>query len=159
MRFLGNVIWFVLGGGVIALLWLIGALAFAISIIGLPLSRAAFEMAKMSAFPFGKEVVHVREIDQKGVNVVTATTGTIGFVANVIWLFTFGLSLALAYILAGILCCVTIVAIPFGIQAFKLAAISLWPVGRRVVTKEMAQAIRIGNAQAQLSAARGVTIG
>jgi uncharacterized membrane protein YccF (DUF307 family) len=55
MRFAGNVIWFVFGGAFIAFLWLIGAVLFAISIIGLPISRAAIEMAKMSAFPFGKE--------------------------------------------------------------------------------------------------------
>ncbi|CAM3300974.1 Inner membrane component domain-containing protein [Paracoccus aminovorans] len=66
MRFAGNVIWFVLGGWYTGLLWLIGAAVFAISIIGLPLTRAAIEMARMSAWPFGEEVVHVRDLDRKG---------------------------------------------------------------------------------------------
>lgn len=154
MRFAGNAIWFILGGAVIALYWLIGAAIFAISIIGLPVTRAALEMAKMSAFPFGKDVVHVRELDRKELSKTTAATGTIGFIANIVWLLTFGWSLCVLYIFAGILNCITIIGIPFGIQAFKLAGISLWPVGRRVVTKELAQAARQSNAQDQLAAIR-----
>ena len=142
MRFIGNILWFVFGGWYLALAWLFGALIFAITIIGLPLTRAAVEMAKMSAFPFGKDVVHVREIDEKGVSATTATTGTIGFIFNVLWALTFGWILFLGYLFAGILSCITIILIPFGLQSFKLAGISFWPVGRRVVTKEMANLIR-----------------
>lgn len=74
MRFAGNVIWFLLGGAVTALLWLIGAVVFAITIIGLPLTRSAIEMAKLSAFPFGKDVVHIRELDGRD-DPTTAVTG------------------------------------------------------------------------------------
>ena len=142
MRFLGNILWFVFGGWYLALTWLLGAVIFAITIIGLPLTRAAIEMAKMSAFPFGKDVVHVREIDEKEVNATTATTGTIGFIFNVLWALTFGWILFLGYLVAGILSCITIILIQFGLQSFKLAGISFWPVGRRVVTKEMAKLVR-----------------
>jgi uncharacterized membrane protein YccF (DUF307 family) len=142
MRFAGNVIWFVFGGAVTALIWLVGALVFALSIIGLPLTRAAIEMAKMSAWPFGKDVVHIRDLDNKTLSTRTALTGAIGFLFNVIWACTFGLALFLAYVLHGIVYCITIIGIPFGLQCFKLAAISLWPVGRRVVTLELAKAVR-----------------
>lgn len=142
VRFAGNVIWFVLGGAVLALIWLVGAAVFALSIIGLPLTRAAIEMAKMSAWPFGKEVVHVRDLDGKQLSATTAMTGTIGFVFNVIWMCTFGLVLFVGYLLAGVLNCLTIIGIPFGLQSFKLAAISLWPVGRRVVSRELADLAR-----------------
>ena len=84
MRFAGNVIWFVLGGGITALVWLVGAAVFAASIVGLPLTRAAIEMAKMSAWPFGREVVHIRDLDQKDLSATTAATGTIGFVFNLL---------------------------------------------------------------------------
>ncbi len=67
MRFAGNIIWFVLGGWYIALLWLVGGVVFALSIVGLPLTIAAFQMAKLSAWPFGQDVVHVRELDGRGV--------------------------------------------------------------------------------------------
>ncbi|MDW5316426.1 YccF family protein [Rhizobium sp. PL01] len=155
MRFAGNVIWFVFGGAVLALTWLFGALLFAISIIGLPVARAAVEMAKLSAFPFGKDVVHVREIDGKGVSATTAATGTIGFVANIIWMLTFGWVLFLGYLVAGVINCLTIIGIPFGLQSFKLAGLSFWPVGRRVVTKEMANAVRKQNAAEKLDRLRG----
>jgi uncharacterized membrane protein YccF (DUF307 family) len=142
MRFAGNVIWFVFGGGFTALLWLLGAVVFAISIVGLPLTRAAIEMARMSAWPFGKDIVHVRELDHKGLSAETAVTGTIGFIFNVLWAITFGLGLFLSYLVMGVFFCITIIGIPFGLQCFKLAAISLWPVGRRVVSIETARRVR-----------------
>jgi uncharacterized membrane protein YccF (DUF307 family) len=154
MRFAGNTIWFILGGAIISLYWLIGAAIFALSIIGLPLTRAAIEMAKMSAFPFGKDVVHIRELDGKDLSKTSAATGTIGFIANFIWLITFGWTLSLLYIFAGILNCLTLIGIPFGLQAFKLAGISLWPVGRRVVSVELAKVARETNAQDHLNKIR-----
>lgn len=151
MRFAGNVIWFLFGGAVTALIWLIGAALFALSIVGLPLSRSAIELAKMSAFPFGKDVVHVRELDNKGLTATTAVTGTIGFIFNVIWALTFGWVLFLAHLIAGVVACITIIGIPFGIQSFKLAGISFWPAGRRVVPKEVARLAREKNAALALA--------
>lgn len=154
MRFVGNAIWFVFGGAILALIWLIGAALFAISIIGLPVARASLEIAKMSAFPFGKDVVHVRELDAKGLSTVTAVTGTIGFLANIVWALTFGWVLFLGHIIAGVINCITIIGIPFGIQSFKLAGISLWPVGRRVVSVELAKLAREENAKLVLQRMR-----
>jgi uncharacterized membrane protein YccF (DUF307 family) len=150
IRLVGNILWFVLGGAIIALIWLLGAVVFAISIVGLPLTRAAFEMAKLSAFPFGKEVIYVRDLDARGPDLVTVTTGTIGVIVNILWALTFGWVLFLSYVIAGVLNCVTIIGIPFGIQSFKLAAISFWPVGRRVVRIEVAEAARQRNAKEAL---------
>lgn len=155
MRFAGNVLWFILGGAITALIWLIGAIVFALTIIGLPLTRAALEMAKMSAFPFGKDVVHIRELDGKGITLSTGTTGTIGFIANLLWACTFGLVLFVSYIIAGVLNCLTIIGIPFGLQAFKLAGLSLWPVGRRVVSKELAALARQHAAEEKFNKLRG----
>lgn len=158
MRFAGNVIWFVLGGAITGLIWLIGAVVFAISIVGLPLSRAALEMAKMSAFPFGKDVVHIRELDGKGLTLTTGATGTIGFIANVVWACTFGLILFISYVIAGIINCLTIIGIPFGIQSFKLAGLSFWPVGRRVVSRELAAVARQHAAEEKFKKLRGPRI-
>jgi uncharacterized membrane protein YccF (DUF307 family) len=58
---------------------------------------------------------------------------TVRTVGNIIWLVLAGLWLCLAYLIAGVLNCITIIGIPFGIQAFKLAGYSLWPFGRMVV--------------------------
>jgi uncharacterized membrane protein YccF (DUF307 family) len=154
MRFVGNIIWFVFGGAVLALIWLVGAVLFAVTIVGLPLSRAAIEMAKLSAFPFGKTVVHVRELDGRGVSAVTAVTGTIGFVVNLIWACTFGIGLFFGYLIAGVINCIFIITIPFGLQSFKLAGLSFWPVGRRVVSVEMARVAREHNAQVRFNEIR-----
>lgn len=134
--------------------WIVGGVVFALSIIGLPLTRAVFEMAKISWAPFGKDVVHVRELDAKGVTAITATTGNIGFIANVIWILTFGWIVLLTYILAGILNCLTLIGIPLGLHAFKLTGISFWPVGRRVVSIELANIAREENAREKLAKLR-----
>ena len=81
-------------------------------------------------------------MDQKELGGTIAIKGTIGFIANILWVLSFGWALFLMYLTAGIITCITIIGIPFGIQAFKLAGISFWPVGRRVVTKEMAATLR-----------------
>ncbi len=69
-----------------------------------------------------------------------------GSLLNIIWLVLFGWWLCLSHIAAGIVQCVSIIGIPVGIANFKIAAIALWPVGRRVVSVEMAQQARIENA-------------
>jgi uncharacterized membrane protein YccF (DUF307 family) len=158
MRFVGNIIWFVFGGMWLALGWLIGGLCAAITIVGLPLARASIEMAKLSAFPFGKDVIHVRELDGKGTTPVNAVTGTVGFIINLIWMLTFGWMLFLGYIFAGIVNCLFLITIPFGLQSFKLAGLSFWPVGRRVVSIELANEVRKRNAAAKLDKIRGTSV-
>jgi len=70
----------------------------------------------------------------------------IRFVLNVVWLVLAGLWMALGYVLAGIICCVLIVTIPFGIASFRIAAYVLWPFGREVVVRPGAGApSTIGN--------------
>lgn len=56
-------------------------------------------------------------------------------ILNVIWLIFGGLWLALGYFLAGILCCLLMVTIPFGIASFRIAGYALWPFGRTVVDR------------------------
>jgi uncharacterized membrane protein YccF (DUF307 family) len=82
-------------------------------------------------------------------------TGTVGFVANIVWACTFGILLFVSYLIAGVLNCITIIGIPFGLQSFKLAGISFWPVGRRVVSVELAKVAREENAKAKLAQMRG----
>ena len=65
---------------------------------------------------------------------------------NIIWLVLAGLWLALGYVLAGIVCCILIITIPFGIASFRMASYALWPFGRTVVDKPTAGAFAvIGN--------------
>ncbi len=54
-------------------------------------------------------------------------------IGNILWFIFAGVWLALGYALAGLVMCITIIGIPFGVQAFKLAAFTLWPFGRSIV--------------------------
>ena len=74
----------------------------------------------------------------QAVAVAPGRTGVLRLIGNVLWLVLAGVWMALGYLVAGVLQCITIVGIPFGIQAFKLAGYALWPFGRVVVRAPIA---------------------
>ena len=111
MRVLGNILWIILGGLAIAIGWALVGLILCISIIGIPFGIQAFKMAGLTLTPFGKTV-------QYGGGVGSA-------LANILWM-------ALGYLGAGVLNCITIIGIPFGIQSFKMAKLALWPFGAQI---------------------------
>jgi uncharacterized membrane protein YccF (DUF307 family) len=59
--------------------------------------------------------------------------GLLEAVFNLLWLVLFGWELFIGHLLAGLVLCLTIIGIPFGLQAFKLSVLSLWPFGRSIV--------------------------
>ena len=127
MTLLGNVLWFVFGGGFVGwIAWMCGGVLLAISIIGLPFAFAAFRIAGFVAFPFGRQLVAVRELGESPM----VGTG----VANLVWIVFAGLWLFLAHVAAGIACCLTLIGIPFGLAHFKLAMVSFAPLGKRVIS-------------------------
>ena len=56
-------------------------------------------------------------------------------ILNVIWLVLCGIWMAIGYVVAGIVACIFIITIPFGLAAFRIAGFALWPFGRRVVER------------------------
>jgi uncharacterized membrane protein YccF (DUF307 family) len=125
MSLLLNVLWIVFGGLHMAIAWLIAALIMVITIIGIPWARAALTIALYTLLPFGHTVVD----RQTGVG-----RGLLGFVGNLIWLVLAGWWLALAHLLTALLLAITIIGIPFAWAHLKLAGISLWPIGKDVVS-------------------------
>ena len=119
MNFLGNVLWFLFAGLWQGIGWLFAGVLWSITIVGIPVGRQCFKLAALWFCPFGRDV--------------EAGGGVPSFLMNVIWLLVSGLWLALAAALNGLLLCLTIVGIPFGLQCFKLARLSLSPVGARIV--------------------------
>lgn len=144
MRTVLNILNFVLGGFITTLSWLLTTVLSMLLIFTLPLTRSCWEITKLSLVPYGNEAVHVDELEPQSKNALMNTGGTL---LNIIWLVLFGWWLCLMHITAGIMQCVTIIGIPVGIANFKIAAIALWPVGRRVVSVEIAQAAREANAR------------
>lgn len=119
MIILGNIIWMLFGGIFTALYWLLAGCLFCITIIGIPLGRQAFKMASLTLAPFGKSIEY--------------GGGAPSLIANIVWLIAAGLPMAVSYLVAGVFNCITIIGIPFGLQAFKMAKLSLLPFGARVV--------------------------
>ncbi len=144
MRTVLNILNFVLGGFATTLSWLLATLVSVVLIFTLPLTRSCWEITKLSLVPFGNEAVHVDELEPGSKNALMNTGGTL---LNILWLIFFGWWLCLMHIVAGIAQCMTIIGIPVGIANFKIAAIALWPVGRRVVPVEVARAAREANAR------------
>ncbi|PKH24240.1 hypothetical protein CIG19_07325 [Enterobacterales bacterium CwR94] len=144
MRTVLNILNFVLGGFFTTLSWLLATLVSIILIFTLPLTRSCWEITRLSLFPYGNEAMHVNELYPEKKNVLMNTGGT---VLNIVWFILFGWWLCLSHIAVGIAQCITLIGIPVGIANFKLAAIALWPVGRRVVSVEDAEAARSRNAR------------
>jgi uncharacterized membrane protein YccF (DUF307 family) len=119
MSTLGNILWFVFCGLWQGIGWAVVGLVWCVTIVGIPVGTQCFKMAGLSLLPFGREVVY--------------GGGAPSFVVNILWVVFGGAELALAFVVHGALCCVTIVGIPFGVQCFKQAKLALMPIGARVV--------------------------
>ena len=119
MRTIGNIIWILLGGIITAIGWALAGIVFYITIIGIPLGRQAFKMAQLTLTPFGKTIVY--------------GGGAPSILANIVWVVLIGIWEAAVYAIVGALFCVTVVGIPFGLQLFKMAKLSLMPFGTQVL--------------------------
>jgi uncharacterized membrane protein YccF (DUF307 family) len=138
MSLILNVIWVIFGGFFMALGWMVSALIMAVTIIGLPWARACLNIALYSLWPFGKEAISRKLLTGKD----DLGTGTLGLIGNIIWFPLAGLWLALGHVLSAILCALTIIGIPLAIGHLKLANLALFPVGKAIVSKEMAAEAR-----------------
>jgi uncharacterized membrane protein YccF (DUF307 family) len=122
MRLLGNLVWLIFGGIIIAIEYFVGSLVLMITIVGIPFGIQTLKMAALALWPFGRYTrVHSR------------ASGCLYIIMNVLWLLTGGIWIAVTHAIFGILLCMTIIGIPFGLQHFKLTAIALSPFGRDIV--------------------------
>ena len=124
-----NVLWIFCGGLWMAAGWLIAAVIMAITIVGIPWARAAFNIAAYTLLPFGQAAVSRAEyFGHEDVG-----TGPLGFIGNIVWLVLAGWWLALGHLVTAILLAVTIIGIPFAWAHLKLAGLALWPIGKMIV--------------------------
>jgi uncharacterized membrane protein YccF (DUF307 family) len=121
---IGNVLWFLLAGIWMALAYVGAGILQCITIIGIPFGIQSFKLAGYALWPFGRTVVARTDRD--------AGLSTLG---NVIWFLFGGLWLALGHFFAGVLLCLTIIGIPFGLASFKLAGLALTPFGKQIVPR------------------------
>jgi uncharacterized membrane protein YccF (DUF307 family) len=124
-----NLLWLVCGGLMMALAWLLAAIIMALTIVGLPWTRAAFTIARYALLPFGYRAVPRDEYYGRE----DLGTGALGAVGNIVWLVLAGWWLALGHLISAVLLGVTIIGIPFAWAHLKLAGLALWPIGRTIV--------------------------
>jgi uncharacterized membrane protein YccF (DUF307 family) len=124
MRLILNLIWLILCGWWMAILYVLAGIVCAILIITIPFAIASFRIASYVIWPFGRSIEMRRG------------AGIASFIGNIIWIVLLGWELALAHLTAGIILCITIIGIPLGLANFKLIPISLVPLGVRIVRSD-----------------------
>ena len=118
MGCLGNIIWFLFGGFFSSLCWALLGCLWCITIIGIPIGMQCFKFAGLVLFPCGKDVVY--------------GGGAVSLVANIFWLIFTGIPMAIEHAICGVIFCITIIGIPFGLQHFKIAKLALMPFGATI---------------------------
>jgi uncharacterized membrane protein YccF (DUF307 family) len=129
MRTILNIIWVVLCGWWMAILYVLAGLLAFILIITIPFGIAAFRIAGYVLWPFGRTIEPRRQ------------AGIASVIGNIIWIILFGWELALGHLVAGIMMCLTIIGIPLGLANFKIIPISLVPLGVRIVPTDRAYSL------------------
>ncbi len=122
MNILLNIVWFVFGGLMIAIEYAISSILMMITIIGIPFGLQTMKLATVALWPFGTDITSD-----------CRSSGCIAGIMNVIWWFLGGFVIALTHLGWGLLFCITIVGIPFGLQHFKLMKLALFPFGKTII--------------------------
>ena len=118
VNFLCNVIWFIFAGIWLTLAWALVGVLWCVTIVGIPIGVQCFKVARLALDPFGTEVEYGGHFGS--------------LLLNVLWIVFGGLELCIVALVAGAVCCITIVGIPVGIQSFKFAKLALMPFGSSV---------------------------
>ena len=124
MNTLGNILWFVLGGFIVFLLYLVGSFILFITIIGIPFGIQTLKLSSLALSPFGKEV---KSGERAG--------GCLYLAMNLIWILVAGIELAMVHVVLALLLAITIIGLPFAKQHIKLAYLALVPFGHDIIQK------------------------
>lgn len=124
MNVIGNIIWVLFGGFFISLGYLFGGLVLCLTIVGIPFGLKVMRLGLFALWPFGGEVVQGEK-----------PMGCLSLLLNVLWIIFGGIEVAFSHLTMGVIFCITIIGIPFGMQHFKLMVLSLMPFGHEVVRR------------------------
>ncbi len=123
MKTILNVIWLVFSGFWLFLGYLLAAAVMCVLIVTIPWGIASARIGVYALWPFGKTVVE------------KSTAGIGSLLGNVIWVVLAGWWIALTHIFSGVLLCITVIGIPFGIANFKMVPVAPMPLGKVIVDK------------------------
>ena len=124
MNVIGNIVWFIFGGILLAIMYWLFGLLFCLSIVGIPFGVQLFKIGSFVLFPFGRDLVD-------GAN----AEGCLNTLFNVLWIVCGWCEIALSHLICGVALCCTLVGIPLGLQHFKIAVKTLLPFGKQIVRK------------------------
>lgn len=119
MSFIGNIIWIVFGGIFIFFEYVFGGIVLCLTIVGIPFGIQCFKFAIVGLAPFGVKIKDT-----------SSNVGCLSTIMNLIWLIFGGIWIVLTHLVIGLLFCITIVGIPFGLQHFKLMNLAFSPFGK-----------------------------
>ncbi len=122
LQLIGNLLWLVLAGVWMALGYVIAGIVMCATIIGIPFGLQAFKLAGYALWPFGRTVIYRTDRDD-----------ALSCLGNILWFVLAGIWVAIGHVVTGVLLCITIIGIPFGVASFKLAGLALTPFGKTVV--------------------------
>ena len=122
MNTLGNILWLIFGGLLIAIAYFLSGVVLLITIIGIPFGIQLFKIGSFALLPFGYKTVPKEK-----------QSGCLSVIFNILWLLTGGISLALTHVVLALLFAITIIGIPFAAQHLKLAGLALTPFGFEIV--------------------------
>lgn len=120
MKTLGNIFWLIAGGLIVSLWYFVLGLIICLTVVGIPFGFQLWKFGRLALAPFGKEIVSDGE------------PGCLTIAFNVLWIILGWWEVALIHLICSVICCITIVGIPLGIQHFKLASYSIIPFGRTI---------------------------
>ena len=121
MSLLGNIIWLILGGLITAILYWLNGLLMCITIIGIPFGVQLIKIGTYALWPFGHEMVNKPN-----------EPSVLSIVMNLLWVLLGWWETALVHLFFGLIFCITIVGIPWGLQHFKIAIGSIFPFGKEI---------------------------
>ena len=124
MNLIGNIIWVIFGGILLSLGYLFGGLVLCLTIVGIPFGVQIMKLGLFALWPFGGEVVQSK-----------TPMGCLSILLNVLWIIFGGIEVALGHLTMGVIFCITIIGIPFGLQHFKLMMLALMQFGNTIVYK------------------------
>ena len=121
MNAFGNIVWFICGGFLVALIYFLVGLLMCIPIIGIPFGLQLFKLGRYALWPFGYEIVNG-----------PGEPGCLSTVMNLIWILFGWWEIALIHLAFGVILCITIIGIPFGLRHFRMAIGSIFPFGKTI---------------------------
>lgn len=122
MKTLGNLVWLIFGGLMIAIEYFLAGIALMITVIGIPFGLQSFKLGMLAIWPFGSKVEPIE-----------SSSGCVNLIMNIIWIIIGGIPIMLTHLFWGVILCITIVGVPFGKQHFKMIPLALFPFGKKIV--------------------------